>query len=181
MISLSLYLIICWNVSRAAWVFTEPSSSASRPAPLPHMIASSSKLPCGRPRASWRMAVGETNQKTNHITRAHLPCEKPYRILSITFLSNGPPKNSSLIKSNLFVFLWVRTWIELLTGARSSRVANSSPEKPDIHQTRFTPSHHWTGIHRQVQDKQFLKVRKLPGMWEKSHHFYSHAWKFSPN
>lgn len=36
-VSLNLYLIICWNVSRATWVFTEPSS-VSKPAPLPLQI-----------------------------------------------------------------------------------------------------------------------------------------------
>lgn len=60
--SLNLYLIICWNVPCAAWVLTEPSSSVSKPAPLPHMIASSSKLLHGRPQASWRPAAGETIQ-----------------------------------------------------------------------------------------------------------------------
>lgn len=60
--SLNLYLIICWNVPCAAWVLTEPSSSVSKPAPPPHMIASSSKPLHGRPQASWRPAARETIQ-----------------------------------------------------------------------------------------------------------------------
>lgn len=148
-ISLSLYLIICWNVSRAPWVFTEPSSSVSKPAPLPHMIASSSKLLCGCPQASRRPAVGETNQKTNHITRAHLLYKKLYLILSITFLSNRPQKNSSLIK---------KQFICVSLGEKVNRVVYRSqilkgghffPRKTRHPSNRVYPNHHWTGNHSQ--------------------------------
>lgn len=64
MILESLYLIICWNISRDAWVLQfSQSVTVSKPTATPPLIiVSSSKLQRDHPRVYQRPAVRERNQ-----------------------------------------------------------------------------------------------------------------------